>query len=108
MISNPINLVKLGSNVLTLSSANTYSGNTTIMGGTLQAGINNALPSGSSKGNLSLDNGGILDLDGHTVNVNGLDNVPNVYSYGVIEDSASGGNLIVGNAGSGGSYWGPS
>ena len=54
------NLIKSGAGTLTLSSANTYTGTTTISGGTLALGIAKAL---SSSSNITL-NGGTLSTTG--------------------------------------------
>ncbi|MEJ5258614.1 MAG: autotransporter-associated beta strand repeat-containing protein [Anaerohalosphaeraceae bacterium] len=57
-------LEKVGSGTLVLSGANTYAGSTTISGGTLRIGRNNALPVGTT---VSLANaaGTVLDLAGY-------------------------------------------
>jgi filamentous hemagglutinin family protein len=60
-------LVKLGSGTLTLSAASTYSGGTTINGGTLQAA--NAAAFGS--GAVTVDSGAALDLNGITMTSTG-------------------------------------
>jgi autotransporter-associated beta strand protein len=51
---------------LTLSAANTYTGATTVSGGTLVLGVNNAIPSGSS---LLIGPGGLLNMNGKNVSV---------------------------------------
>ena len=56
-------LTKLGTGTLTLSAANTYSGRTTVSGGTLKLGVANALLPNAQ---LAL-NGGTLDLSGFTI-----------------------------------------
>jgi fibronectin-binding autotransporter adhesin len=61
-----LGLTKVGTLVLTLSGANTYSGDTTISAGTLKFGGNNTLPSGVGKGNLIISSGGTLDLGGRS------------------------------------------
>jgi len=58
------NLAKTSADTLTLSGSNTYSGVTTINGGTLQIGNANALGTGG----LTV-NGGALDLHGNSVSV---------------------------------------
>ena len=62
-------LTKSGSGNLTLTSANTYNGGTTVNGGTLQLGNAGAL--GSSSGALTVNNG-TLDLHAYSVQVGTL------------------------------------
>ena len=61
---------------VTLSAANTYSGNTEISKGTLQVGNASALPSGGRTGNIVFTNYsstlGTLDLNGNSITINGL------------------------------------
>jgi autotransporter-associated beta strand protein len=47
-VKGNLSLTKIGSSIQTLAGANTYSGNTTISGGTLTLGANNVLPDNSS------------------------------------------------------------
>jgi autotransporter-associated beta strand protein len=54
-------LQQLGTGVLTLAAANTYTGATSIAAGTIQLGIANAIPAG---GALDIAAGGTLDLNG--------------------------------------------
>ena len=63
-------LTKIGNGKLTLSGANTYSGDTTISEGTLVIGSGSAIPSGAGAGNVEDD--ATLDLDGNSITVNGL------------------------------------
>lgn len=80
-------LTKVGSGTQIISAAQSYSGATTISAGTLQLGVANALPSGSGKGDLTIEGGntgtvtgsanrilalGTLDMGGHDQNINGL------------------------------------
>ncbi|MEI7956570.1 MAG: autotransporter-associated beta strand repeat-containing protein, partial [Verrucomicrobiota bacterium] len=67
-----MSLVKIGSGLLTLGGVNTYSGDTTISGGTLQIGNSFALASGPSKGNVSIGSSGTLDLNNCNLTLNGL------------------------------------
>jgi fibronectin-binding autotransporter adhesin len=70
-----IALTKIGTNILTLSGANTYTGDTTISAGTLKLGGNNAIPSGASKGNVVIATNATLDINGRTAangTINGL------------------------------------
>ena len=62
---------------------------TTIAGGVLQYGTNNALPSGANAGNVTVN--GTLNVAGNSGNINGL------WGGGTIDDSVGGGSLIVGN-----------
>ena len=59
-------LTKTGLGTLTLGGANTYSGDTTVSAGSLQIGSAQAIPSGTSKGNLALADGATLDLNNTT------------------------------------------
>ena len=63
-------LTKAGTGTQTLSGANTYSGNTLVSAGTLRLGVNNAVPGGAGKGDVTVN--GTLDLGGFSVAVNGL------------------------------------
>ncbi|XHR30501.1 MAG: autotransporter-associated beta strand repeat-containing protein [Chthoniobacteraceae bacterium] len=56
--SNVIGLVKLGSNSLELTGANTYGGGTTVSGGTLV--VNNATGSATGTGNVQVNVGAVL------------------------------------------------
>ena len=60
-LSATIGLEKLGSNTLILNLANTYSGNTTVTGGTLQPNDIGALPGYNSSGKI-IFNGGTLNI----------------------------------------------
>jgi len=69
-ISGSSNLTFVGPGTLVLAVANTYSGTTTITGGTLSNGVNNALPTGTT---LNVDDPaaitGTYNLNGHTQTV---------------------------------------
>ncbi len=67
-----MSLTKIGTGILTLGGASTYSGDTTISSGTLQIGSAVAIPSGTYKGNLALTSAGTLDLNDYDITVNGL------------------------------------
>ncbi len=77
-------LVKVGSGTLTLTGANTYSGSTTINGGTVQVGVDNALPSTTA---VTLANSAGVSLD-----VNGKSQTIGSLSGG----GANGGNVTLG------------
>ncbi len=63
-ISGSGNVIQAGSGTLSIYSANTYTGSTTISAGTLQVGNSAALGSSTS---VSSASGGILDLDGQAI-----------------------------------------
>ncbi|HSI14201.1 MAG TPA: autotransporter-associated beta strand repeat-containing protein, partial [Chthoniobacter sp.] len=64
-------LTKNGTGTLIISSAsNNYLGNTVVTLGTLQLGADNAIPSGTGKGNVTVN--GTLDVNGHDQQINGL------------------------------------
>ncbi len=89
-ITGALALTKSGAGVLTLSGANTYSGDTTISAGTLKLGAANSIPGGASAGNV-IDNG-TLDVGGFSPSINGLS------GSGVVDDSGAGTpTLTVGN-----------
>ncbi len=67
LLTGSLGLHKEGSGTLELTGAsNTYSGATTVDAGTLQLGVNSALPSTTT---LSLTGSGTLDMNGHTQQV---------------------------------------
>ena len=85
-------LTKVGTSTLVLSTANTYSGNTRVNGGTLQMGASSVMPYGVGKGDLYVNSPGIFDLSGHAAqSVNGL------FGTGTIDNSggSSGTNDIL-------------
>ena len=92
-----------GSGIRKLSNAtNDYTGNTNVNGGTLQAGVANAIPYGTGKGNLVINAGasaaGVFDLNGNDVNINGLSGTSNTVLGKVVNNgSATTKKLTVGN-----------
>ena len=73
VISGSGNLVQAGSNVLTLSSANTYGGATIVTnGGTILVGVVGAIPATTALTLGSSGTAGILDMDGNNVQVSAL------------------------------------
>ena len=81
-------LTKIGAGTLTLSGANTYSGDTTIGAGTLKLGASGVIPDGAGKGNLSVS--GTLDVAGNTETINGLT------GGGTVDNSTGNGALTAG------------
>ena len=78
-------LLKEGAGTLMLSGANTYTGNTRVVGGVLRAGVDNAF---GPQGHMTLDNtaGVLLDLNDHDAVVTSL-----------IAGGANGGNVDLGS-----------
>lgn len=76
-------LAKLGSGTLTLTGANTYSGDTTITAGTLQIGAANALPTSAQ----IVGAGGAFDIGGFSVTIGSLSGT------GSVTDSAAAATL---------------
>ena len=90
-----------GTLIMGPSVANTYSGLTTIVEGRLIIASSNAIPSGSGKGNVTVD--GVLDLNGFGTGINGL----NGAATGVISNgSATAATFTIGNNSSTGTYSG--
>jgi len=69
-ISGATGLSKSGAGILNVTTANDYTGDTTISAGTLQLGAANVIPGGAGKGNVSV--AGTLDLNTFSETVNGL------------------------------------
>jgi outer membrane autotransporter protein len=94
-------LSKVGDGILTLVGANTYSGDTTVAAGTLQAGAAAAF---SAASNFTVAGGAVLDLNGFNQTVAGLNNGGTVH-FGtapgtvltVAGDYAGNGGLLVMN-----------
>lgn len=63
-------LTKEGPGLLTVGTANTYSGDTLINGGMFRLATNNVIPDGAGKGNVTLN--GVLDIAGFAEGVNGI------------------------------------
>ena len=99
--SYTLNLAYNGYGSLTLAnSGNSYSGGTTLSGGTLIIGADNALPYGIGKGDLTINPGtGLtarLDLKGHALSLNGL-TASSLGTTIIDNSSATGASLVFGN-----------
>ena len=85
-IAGQMGLVKLGSNMLTLTGANSYSGSTTINGGVLaMSNIPNSTP-----GSILINSGGALSVSGPYTNVT------NWLNSGLINQSSAGALALAG------------
>ena len=105
-ISGPGGLNKLGEGVLTLATANTYSGNTTVNAGTLKITTAAALPGYDTAGRVSVYDGGTMAVnyggasDWNAADVNTLINTATFYSgslFGFDTTNAAAG-AVYGNA----------
>lgn len=93
-------LTSTGTGILVLSNANNnYSGGTTISAGTVQLGVDNAIPGNTVAGDVT-DNA-VLDLNTHSATINGLNGSGTV-------DTVAGGSptLTVGANGNNGTFSG--
>ncbi len=87
-LTGSLNLVKSNSGTLTLNSANTYTGATTISAGQITNGIANALPTGTA-----LANAGTLDIAGFA------QQVASITGSGIVTDSGAAANFTINNSG---------
>jgi fibronectin-binding autotransporter adhesin len=96
------NLTKIGSGTLTLNSASSYSGNSTIDDGMVKLGVAGAIPGGVGFGNVTINTNGVLDLNGTSPTFNGLNGAGTV-------DSTVGGvmTLTLGENGANSTFTGP-
>jgi autotransporter-associated beta strand protein len=96
-------LTSSGTGTLILNNANNnYSGGTTVSGGILQLGVDNAIPGNSVGGNVTV-NAATLDLNGHNLTINGL----NGNASGIIDTVAGGSpTLTIGANGNNGNFGG--
>ncbi|MGD0283931.1 MAG: autotransporter-associated beta strand repeat-containing protein, partial [Dissulfurispiraceae bacterium] len=109
-------LVKDGSGAWTLNSAaHTYSGDTTVLNGTLKLGANGSLPSGAGKGNLVIAVSGTFEMNGRDVAINGLNDgpapatgptSPNGNGGGTLNNSSGTHTLVLGNGDASGLFSG--
>jgi fibronectin-binding autotransporter adhesin len=83
MVSGAQAITKQGDGKVILSSANTYSGETAVNGGSLQLGANDVIPDGTSNGNLSISASNTLDLNGYSDTINGLSGA------GIVDNTAA-------------------
>ncbi len=88
LLTGSLSLVDSGTGTLTLDSENTYTGSTTISGGTLFDGILNTLPIGTA---LTVTSPGTLDLNGFN------QQVASVAGSGTVTDSGAAATFTVNN-----------
>ena len=119
VIGNPASgvtsLVKDGPGTWTLNSAHSFSGDTLVANGTLKLGVNNALPFGAGKGNLVIAISGGVEMSGHDLSINGLNDGPvptggsagpNGNGGGTLLNSSGTNTLTLGNGNAGGLFSG--
>ena len=94
-LTGNLGLVKSNGGTLTLTNTNTYTGQTSIVGGTLAEGVNNALPT-----NTILANSGTLDLAGFTQQLAGISGT------GIITNSSNAATAFTLNSGVANSFAG--
>lgn len=99
-IAGGASLTKTSPGTLVVQTVNTYSGGTVVNNGTLQLGVNNAIPSTGS-GDVAVQSPGILDLNTYSGTINALNGNGTV-------DSVAGGTavLTIGNNGNSGTFSG--
>ena len=86
-VTGTASFTKQGGGVLTLGTANTYTGNTTVSAGTLALGSALAIPGGPGYGNLTVN--GTLDLGGFSPSVN------NLSGNGIVDNLTAGGSVVL-------------
>jgi len=99
----PLSLTKIGNGTLTLSGANTYSGDTTIEAGTLRLGASHVIPNAST---VTINNSGSeFDLNGNRdrvmafyVNPSPTSNGELTYTHAAGETLVTSGNVQLGGA----------
>lgn len=71
-ISGPGAITKTGTGTLVFGGSHSYAGNTVISDGTLNLKAGTAIPDGVGKGNLIVNNPGIVEINGQAETINGL------------------------------------
>lgn len=99
-------LGKNGAGTLTLSGANSYNGDTSINAGTVKLVNASGIPGGTGNGNVNLSTNTLLDLNGLSPVLNGLN--ASATAAGATVDSLSGGavTLTLGEGGSFATFYG--
>jgi autotransporter-associated beta strand protein len=87
--------------LITAGANLTYSGDTSITAGTLMTyNLSNALPFGTGKGNVNISAGATLEMNGNTLNINGLNGAGN------LNDRSTARTLTIGNGNATGTFSG--
>ena len=82
-------IIKTGAGMVTLSGTNTYTGATTVQGGTLKVSTGGVINNAATSGGTGIVIGGsTLDINGGTVNFNGANAL-------IVGDNTTAGNVIV-------------
>lgn len=104
LISGDFGVTKTGAGPALLSTAaKTYNGDTTILGGVLDATVN--IPNGAGKGNLLIDTGAAFNINNANLAINGLNNGPNG-AGNITRSGTNTRNLSIGNGNANGSFTG--
>jgi fibronectin-binding autotransporter adhesin len=100
-VSGSSSFTKNGVGTLTLNSASSYAGNTTVNEGVLRLGVVGAVPGGLGFGNVTVNTNATLDLNGTSPTLNGLNGA------GTVDSTTAGAmTLTVGESGAGGTFTG--
>lgn len=97
VISGSGALGKNGAGTLTLSSANSYSGDTAISAGAVKLGNASGIPGGVGKGNVNMGTNTTLDLNGFSAVLGGLNSTP----ASATVDNLAGGSVTLSLGGNG-------
>lgn len=84
-------ITKIGAGVLTISGANTHSGDTTVSNGILRISGGSAIPDGPGRGNVAVATGGTLD-------VNTAESINGLWGAGTINNSIASARLLTAGA----------
>ena len=86
-----------GGNITLSNTANNFGGNLIINNEKVILGASNVLPDGSAAGNVSLNNGAALELNGKSDTINGLSGTTTV-GQGTVQNTSTGASVLtVGN-----------
>ena len=92
---------KMGSGTLTVDDDQLYTRNTQVDGGVLKVASANAIPHGTGKGDLVVNSGAAVDVNGYDISVNGLSGEGNIR-----DDDGAASTLTAGEDGSSSTFSG--